>query len=94
MDESPYAGRQPAHARLVQCPNVFETQDTAPPLSTPRRNTVGLTITGAPPLPPPPLPQMPVSAPALGVPGFVMMIGSLVGLVFLRLNSQRKNTKG
>ena len=29
----------------TSCPNVFETEDTTPPLSTFRRNSVGLTIT-------------------------------------------------
>jgi hypothetical protein len=75
------------------CPNVFETGDTAPPLGTPpiRRNTIGVTIAGAPPLPPPPLPQTAVSAPAMGVPGFVLMIGALLGLALARVKSRAES---
>ena len=73
------------------CPDIFETQDTTPPLGTPpiRRNTVGLTITGAPPLPPPPPPQVTVSAPALGVPGFLLMIGALMGFASLKSRDKK-----
>ncbi|MFT3791728.1 MAG: hypothetical protein QM741_11795 [Rudaea sp.] len=73
------------------CAGVFETEGTAPPLDTIRRNTVGLTITGDAQTTAPS--GVSATAPALALPGILLMFGGLLGVAFLRLKSQRANTR-
>jgi hypothetical protein len=53
------------------CPGVVETEDTTPPLSTARRGSVGVTITGTA--------AAAAIVPTLGVWGFFFLAAALAG---------------
>jgi hypothetical protein len=70
-------------AVCASCPTVFETEDTAPPLSVFRRNSVGVAITPGGGGPPPP----PVTAavPTLDRRVSVVLAAALAGIALLLL---------
>jgi hypothetical protein len=64
------------------CPNVVETEDTTPPLSTFRRGSVGVTITGVPSAPI-------VPVPALNFWGMAVLAIALAGTALITLSLRR-----